>query len=81
MSTIGKFTAKGVLAIKRGRNFVEQTCINPKLNRKLCAGDCPLLGEPEYAGSAEYQGEYNIEYNLRMCKRTLHFVGFTDERL
>ncbi len=79
---IGKIDKKGMLHIDRAGIMIVMNCA---LNDDIyCSHQCPLFGEPEPEESFdEQENEYQPTggTSLSLCKKTLVFDSFVDERI
>ncbi len=81
----GKINNKGMLQIKRAGKMKAQGC--PFTEEEYCGDQCPLFGEPTVS---KWMGSINTDaperekderyWDLSLCKKTLLFDVFKDER-
>jgi len=79
----GKIDKDGHLWINRAGTLIKQQCRSAYEDTwDYCGHECPLFEEPYKNGQWYDDKSDSIKdnYDLAICKKTLHFDEFTDER-
>lgn len=82
----GKLSEKGILYIERKEVFSPALCMDK--NGGVCGDYCALFGEPETVEITKsevlgrgVQEEIIEETALSLCRKTLQFANFEDQRI